>query len=227
LENAVIHDDSGRLIANWIKENKINLKYLTIKDSFMNPITHEEILNALKICKNVREIKIVNSDILRYGEIFFDKLVEAILYNGANKLEKLTISGHIFDEVIMYQKIARLGKIHSLKELDLSNNKLEGVFVVRLKEMIKDDINFQMETLDFSGNYIDDESLSNLGPIFKTYDKLKTLNLYNSDFLNDDSLRILIDAVKSSQSLTFVGLDEEWYDPNLINELHEILNKNK
>lgn len=189
-----------------------NLTNLDISSNFLGDDKIRKLSESLKINKTVKSLNIAYNNIGNNGAFY---LGEFLLKN--NIIERLFVAGNNLSGLGLQNLLKILSNHKSIRHLDISNNKLKDADIMAISNFITKNLRF--EGLNISYNFLDMNTLNQLGLSFKENRTLKLFKGTNLG-LNVDSTPYLL------QHLNDTNIEEIHLDNNNIGETGGILISN-
>lgn len=204
-------EDSVINLMNII-ENSNCLSNLDISSNFLGDDKIRKISEALRINKTIKSLNLAYNNIGNNGAFYIG---EFLLKN--NFVERLFVAGNNLSGIGLQNLMKILSSHKSIRHLDISNNKLKETDILVISNFITKNLRF--EGLNISYNYLDMNTLNQIGLSFK---ENKTLKLFKGTNLglNIESTPYLL------QHLNDTNIEEIYLDNNNIGETGGILISN-
>lgn len=204
-------DDSIINLMNIIEYTN-NLSNLDISSNFIGDDKIRKISESIKVNKTIKSLNLGYNNISNNGAFY---LGEFLLKN--NFIERLFVSGNSLCGIGLQNLMKILSSHKSIRHLDISNNKLKEIDIMAISNFITKNLRF--EGLNISYNFLDMNTLNQIGLSFK---ENKTLKLFKGTNLglNIESTPYLL------QHLNDTNIEEIYLDNNNIGETGGILISN-
>ncbi len=211
IRDYVFDEDSIVNLMNII-ENTNTLSNLDISSNFLGDEKIRKISESMKINKTIKSLNLSYNSIGINGAFYIG---EFFLKN--NFIERLFVSGNTLSGIGLQNLMKILSDHKSIRHLDISNNQLKDADIFAISNFITKNLRF--ESLNISYNYLDMNTLNQIGLSFK---ENKTLKLFKGTNLglNIESTPYLL------QHLNETNIEEFYLDNNNIGETGGILISN-
>lgn len=156
-----------------------------------------------------------------FGAASVAKEIERI-FTARPSLDLLDLQGNqIYGEKI--ETIAKILKSFKVKNLNLSNNKIEDDGVKILVEALFD--HGTLSSLDLGYTYIGDEGAQFIAKFIENNHTLQVLNL-RFNFIGDKGAKAILNALKNNQNIIHIDLNRNCISPIFLEEIKIKVNQN-
>ena len=159
-------------------------------------------LTKLDIVYGVNQIG-MNYERMLFGLKISDSTALAKLFDRADTLTTILLSGNMIDDDLLRMLMTGLIKNNTITHIDMSHNKITNHGARLLSKLLGE--NSVITTLDLSDNQIFTEGGRYLARGLRENDSLLTLNL-RLNRLTDDGCRLLLEGLQDNTSLTELNL---------------------
>ena len=185
-------------------KNKDNLNIITFEPKTLKLKQFKS--DNLDLLENIHSLTELDLSEMHINEDNFDKYYKIIINNPS--LTTLNLyDNNLYNHELEVLGLLLMNENCVLTELNLGFNEFDDEGAISLSKSLE--VNKSLTKLDLSKNNISDDGMIALSNMVKVNKTLKHLDLYGDSKISEKTLLVMLDALKTNNTLTYIGLGLE------------------